>query len=192
MSTDDVTHFDVPCACKQGTITITATSPDHPWARDYQTNYDATINCPICAENYVVHATHSGRVPDLAPRQEFEDKQAMHDAYWKLSREVKASPEATRVRVRLLASVNGQSSKAAQHRALAAVGLGGVSYQTFLKHSRPVEMAIEYASGGDLARIGSGLGGDDQPYFVAAAKLLDQLHEAEAKSPLHTVKISSI
>lgn len=54
MSTDDVTEHHVPCVCGGGTILITTTIPDHPWAKDHQASSCYEIQCPACREVYVI------------------------------------------------------------------------------------------------------------------------------------------
>ena len=53
MSTiDRVCVYNKPCPCAFGRIVITECSPDHPYAKDSQTWYEAKLECKHCSKKY--------------------------------------------------------------------------------------------------------------------------------------------
>lgn len=54
MSTIDKVSRNYPCPCGHGTITITECSPDHLYARNSQTWYEAEIDCDECKSKFTI------------------------------------------------------------------------------------------------------------------------------------------
>ena len=53
----DYDEFRKPCPCRQGTIRIGCSSPDHPWASVYSIHWDASIECLACQQTYIIEGT---------------------------------------------------------------------------------------------------------------------------------------
>ncbi|AIC28085.1 hypothetical protein IE4771_CH02991 [Rhizobium etli bv. mimosae str. IE4771] len=189
MATDDVSKHAVSCPCGKSTVTFTATSPDHAYVRESQTHHDAEIDCVECREKYVPYAEpFSNSVPALVLREQVAAKAAAEQRYWAYWNEIKASPEADRLRPRIAQQVDAAKSKAEAHRVLQSMKLTYDSYGTYAKRPYGGEAAAKGAGGADLVRIGSGvLGGEDQPYFQNASVQLEELNKAWRDSPIEPV-----
>ncbi|MBY5565940.1 hypothetical protein HFO55_01515 [Rhizobium leguminosarum] len=180
MATDDVSKHVMSCPCGKSTVTFTATSPDHAYVRESQTHHDAEIDCVECREKYVPYAEpFSNSVPAIVLRQQVAAKAAAEQRYWAYWNEIRASPEADRLRPRIVERVDAAKSKAEAHRMLQSMKLTYDSYSTYAKRPYGGEAAANGAGGADLARIGSStLGGDDRPYFQNASIQLEELNNA--------------
>ncbi|MGR9428693.1 hypothetical protein [Rhizobium leguminosarum] len=180
MATDDVSKHVMSCPCGKGTVTFTTTSPDHAYARDSQTRHHAQIDCAECAPKYTAYAREfSNDVPVIVLREQVSAKEAAEQRYWTYWNEIKASPQADRLRPRIAEQIDAAKSKAEAHRVLQSMKLTYDSYSTYAKRPYGGEAAANGAGGADLARIGSStLGGDDKPYFQNASIKLEELDNA--------------
>jgi hypothetical protein len=191
MATDDVSRHLRSCPCGKSTITFSTTSPDHAYARDSQTHYDAEIDCVDCAKKYVPYAEKfSNDVPAIVLREQVAAKEAAEQRYWAYWNEIKASPQADRLRLRIAEQVDAAKSKAEAHRVLQSMELTYDSYSTYAKRPYGGDVSAKGAGGADLARIGSGvLGGDDKPYFQNASVKLEELDAARRSSPIEPIAL---
>lgn len=190
VATDDVTERSIKCPCGKSTITITASSPDHPWARASQTNYSTTIDCSECSQNWVVYQESFNNQPAIVLRKELEIRNAARAKYQAASDAIKQSEQATRLLPKIVSSINDETSMAARHRKLTAFGLARESYGTYRKHPYGGEEAIRLIGGQSIAEIGStDLGGEDRKYFSDAMAELSDLRKAEYAVSLNVVKL---
>ncbi|MDH6650183.1 UNVERIFIED_ORG: hypothetical protein M2312_004854 [Rhizobium esperanzae] len=193
MATDDVSKHVMSCPCGKSTVTFTATSPDHAYARESQTHHDAEIDCVECREKYVPYAEpFSNSVPAIVLREQVRAKAAAEQRYWAYWNEIGASPEADRLRPRIAEQVDAAKSKAEAHRVLQSMKLTYDSYSTYAKRPYGGEAAAKGAGGADLARIGSGvLGGEDQAFFQNASVQLEELNKTWRESPIEPIALRS-
>ena len=194
MSTDDVSKHSVKCPCGKSTVTFTTSSPDHPWARASQTTYSAAIDCEECREKYAVHHESSNDRPVIVHRDEVDAKKAVREKIRAANKAIKQSEEAERLRAKIIAAINNETSMAARHRKLSEFGLSHESYGTYRKRPYDGAEAMRLAYGAGLARIGSttDLGGKDQQYFAEALAELEKLDCAERSIRLRVVKLNGV
>lgn len=174
MATDDVVDIDSPCPCGGGNITVTQTSPDHPWATASQIHYSATLNCLKCSSEFVVRNEYSGNQPWLARKVDVaarSDAEAAH----RLASEAFAKSDLAQILVPLIvADIDSQKSRAAKHRVLTKYHLAHESYSTYLKYPYDGAKAVQRISGDRLAEIGADFqfaGIDPTPFKVKAIEL---------------------
>ena len=190
MATDDVVDIDSPCPCGEGTITVTQTSPDHPWATASQIHYSATLNCPKCSAELVVQNKYSGNHPWLARRADITARSDAERAHRFASDTFAKSELAQSLVPLIVADIDSQPSKAAKHRALTKYRLAHESYATFLKFPYDGAKAVQRLSGDRLARIGAGFqfAGIDPTPFKAKAAELEALQSAISATQVPAVK----
>lgn len=163
--------------------------PDHPWVRESQISYAALLDCPVCAEAYVVqHDYH--KLPSLVRREDVKKRSAATAQRQAAEKEIATSPEAQRLIPRIVSAIDSQSSMAARHRALQRFRLSYESLGTYRKRPYGGEHAVRSASGGHLADIGSDpeIGGKDASYFAAAAAKIEGLEAEERALDVRPVK----
>ena len=147
MATDDVTEHPVKCPCGKSTVTFITASPDHPWVRASQTRYSATIDCKECREKYAVHQMSHNDQPVVVHLDEVDAKKAAKEKYWAADEAIKQSEEAERLRPKIIAAIDNETSMAARHRKLSEFRLSYVSYSTYRKQPYGGAEAIRQARG---------------------------------------------
>ncbi len=189
MATDDVTEISSPCLCGQGKIVVTQTMPDHPWVRESQISYAARLDCAVCGEMYVVQHDHH-KLPSLVRRDDVKKRHAATALRQAAEREIAGSPQAGRLIPRIVSAIDTQTSMAARHRALQRFHLSYESLGTYRKRPYRGAHAVESASGGRLAEIGSDpeIGGNDAPFFATAATRIRALEDEERALDVKPVK----
>lgn len=191
MATDDYTTIDSKCPCGKGTISVTRTTPDHPWAKASQTTYSGALNCPECRKTFAILNGHRDQMPSLVLRSAIEAHQAARTAYRSAETRIRSSPQVERLCSRLVAQVDAAPSIAARHRLLESLHLVHVTYGTFRKRPTDGAEAIHYVSALTLVRLGVVHGlveGDDLAFCIQAAKELGELSNAESSSTPKPVK----
>ncbi len=192
MATDDITKISSPCLCGKGKIVVTQSMPDRAWVRESQISYTAEIDCPDCAETYVVHHDYHS-LPSLVRREDVRKRDAATARRKAAENEVATSAEAQRLIPRIVSAIDSQPSMAARHRALQRFHLSYESLGTYRKRPYDGEHAVRTASGGHLADIGShpDMGGEDAAYFAASAEKIKALAAEERALEIQPVRTNA-
>lgn len=191
MATDDVTSIDSKCFCGNGTIRVTITSPDHPWARESQTSYSATLNCAECSKIYAVISDGWNAKPSLVLRSEIEAQAKAHENYTLAERRFFESPQLKNLLPLVIEWIDSQPSKAARHRLLKRLGLVYVEYGAYNRWPFGGEEAVRHASAITLAEIGAEQNlapRADVDFFKQVARELRQLQDTQTALAPRPVK----
>ena len=198
MATDDVTETSISCPCGKGEITITQSSPDHPYVRESQTRTTATIRCGDCANDFVIENSY-GSLPRVFRRSDVDAREAAKAERSAAEERLGNSDEVGRLKPRIRDYVLSQKNMAEEHRALQRLGLTIDSVDSYRRRRRKdydnryIDKKLGLTTGGVYARIGSmpDLGGDDVEFFKRAADEISALEAAENAIRLEPVKIQS-
>lgn len=173
MATDDITVVSSPCPCGKGSISVTQTSPDHPWVRASQIHYEAALECSACAKDYVVKNEYGGELPWLARREDVQKRMAAETTLRNAEQAFATSPLGKSVIPHVIAEIDGQPSLAAKHRVLQRHRLAYVSLATYRKRPFGGAEAMKNPSGQTLASIGAKSafpGVDPEPFKAKLAE----------------------
>jgi hypothetical protein len=197
MATDDVTEHAMSCPCGKSTVTFTDSIPDHAWARESQRTYSAFIDCDDCRRDYAVHQEGylgSNKQPIIVRREQLDQRAAAADRLKEREKEIAASPQAERLKTRIIEEVDGEPTIAATYRLLTEMRVSYETVGTYRRRPYGGAEVVRRLGGSGLARIGSmpRFGGDDRQYFVDAAEELAQLDDAEKSVRLVPVKLEPV
>ena len=185
MATDDYTTIDSKCLCGNGTISVTRTTPDHPWAKASQTSYSGALNCLECRKTYAILNSSGDQMPSLVLRSAVDGHDAAQVAYRAAEKTIRTSNSVERLCGNLVALIDETTSIAARHRLLQKFQLVHITYGTYRRHPTTGPEAIRYTSALSLVRIGIEHGlvdGDDLAFCKRAAIELRGLSDAESSS----------
>jgi hypothetical protein len=192
MATDDHTTAESKCPCGNGTISVTRTTPDHPWARASQTTYSAALNCPECCKTYAILGGQGDQMPGLVLKSAIDAHRGARVAHQSAEKSIRSSAPVERLCNELIARIDAAPSMAARYRLLQSFHLVHVTYGTYRKRPTSGTEAIRYVSPLTLVRLGIDhrlAEGDDLIFCIQAAKELSNLSTAEsslAPRPLKT------
>lgn len=165
-----------PCLCGKGIITVTQSSPDHPWVKSHQVSYAASISCAECEAIYRVDSGHYGK-PYIVKRAFYDAKTATNEEARSAVAKFAESDLAKTIPPKIAAEVDEQVTAAAKHRVLQKYGISRGSVATFRKGQTDGASNVLWLDGTDLARIGATtpLGEDCASEFQAAYQQLESL-----------------
>jgi hypothetical protein len=135
-------------------MSVEQSSPDHPWARESQTTYSASLNCETCNDIYQIVQRDSNKLPMLVLKSEVREQEAIQNSYRNLERRLLASAPVQKVLREIIAAVDGQQSNAAKHRILQKFHLAREAYSTYARRPYGGAEAVKYSSGRHIAETG--------------------------------------
>lgn len=188
MATDDVTTIESPCPCGQGQISVTQTSPDHPWVKASQISYDAALDCRICATKYQVENSWGGMKPRLVLRVQLNAKAAAEAEVRKVEASVIREVDVGIIKEQLIGLMDAEKTKAAKHRMAGTLGLYPPSYATFIKQPTDGRSLLGRLSGYNVIHAGLRAGLKLPPAVAAGAAEIERLRRAAYAMKVDTVK----
>lgn len=176
----DYTSAERPCPCGKGKINVEISSPDHPWAKEHQTTYAATINCPECEENYVLQTNSCYKPPDIFRKVELERQNLAQSALDEAAKNFMESEPVTRLKEKIIGDIDQNAKIAPRHRILVKYGLDRATVQTYRRNPYGGAEAVKYISWRQLLDIGKkfDLFGVDAIFFNEAWGQLQELDAA--------------
>lgn len=182
MATTDKTDLDCLCPCGKGTIRVVQEMPDHPWARESQTSYTASLKCGECAKAYSIVDDVFASRPYLGIKTEVDARDNARGEFFSMSRKFAEDPLAKSIQPAIIDEVDTArlKSKAEAWRVLKKYGLTNDSQATFSRRPKTGAEALKQASGEKLAKIGETAGKTDEERaaFAKISAKLAELHEA--------------
>ena len=109
------------CPCGDGIITVECCTPDHPWARESQFTYPASLKCPLCEEVYDLR-TDSNRKPTLYFKADLIKKRELEIAAQDARCSCGEHPYVATLKLALEDRLNQERSYSGKHRILVRAG----------------------------------------------------------------------
>jgi hypothetical protein len=188
MGTDNA-NANSPCPCGKGTIDVEQSSPDHPWVRESQIHYSASLDCPECSKEYMVIQDYSG-LPYITYKVDVKARHVAEAALRAAEKEFLESGVAQSLILKVVERIDTQPSIAARHRLLQQMHLHVGSIGTYRKNPFKGEIAVKHITGGTIAYIGATFPfeGVDQSVFREVQEKISHLHKTFWGSSLRRVK----
>lgn len=189
MATDDCSpEGEGPCPCGKGVISVERCTPDHPWARESQTTYPASMKCTECEKTFVLapsdHAVE--KRSRLVVRADYEKQKVLETMAFEAMRTADKLPAAENVRAAAAALLDAEPSMAARHRLLSSNRIHVPAIASFRRSYRNGADWMAQPMGYAMDRLMKMTGVHDDE-IAALYEEAHKLHE-QSKTPVPTIK----
>lgn len=176
MSSTHHREFTGACRCGKGTFNVDFCEVDHGYPVANPEWYEASIDCPACAKEFVIERRGPGFF--LVARSDVQEKEALAANARAQLDAVRGDAEVLPVIERFIRAVDDQPSVAATYRFLSPHGFTRGTLPTFRKHWRGAAHLIAKPSARELRAVFDAVGADK----TRLEALLAPVEEMEAQA----------